>query len=41
MRPMSGRRKIIRESRAKLDELAHRLIEHETMDASEFQAIFA
>ena len=32
---------IIRESRAKLDELARRLIEHETVDASEFQAIFA
>ena len=32
---------IIRESRAKLDELARRLIEHETVDASEFQAMFA
>ena len=34
-------RTIIRESRAKLDELARRLIEHETVDASEFQAMFA
>jgi cell division protease FtsH len=32
---------IIRESRAKLDELARRLIDHETVDASEFQAMFA
>ncbi len=32
---------IIRESRAKLDELARRLIEHETVDATEFQAMFA
>ena len=32
---------IIRESRAKLDELARRLIEHETIDATEFQAMFA
>ena len=34
-------RTIIHESRAKLDELARRLIDHETVDASEFQAIFA
>ncbi len=34
-------RTIIRESRAKLDELARRLIDHETVDAGEFQAIFA
>ena len=34
-------RDIIRGSRAKLDELALRLIDHETVDASEFQAIFA
>ena len=32
---------IIRESRAKLDELARRLIDHETVDATEFQAMFA
>ncbi len=34
-------RGIIRESRAKLDELARRLIDHETVDANEFLAIFA
>ena len=34
-------RTIIHESRAKLDELARRLIDHETVDAGEFQAIFA
>jgi len=34
-------RTIIRESRAKLDELARRLIDHETVDANEFLAIFA
>jgi cell division protease FtsH len=34
-------RGIIRESRARLDELARRLIEHETVDASELQAMFA
>jgi cell division protease FtsH len=32
---------IIRGSRAKLDELARRLIDHETVDANEFLAIFA
>ena len=32
---------IIRGSRAKLDELARRLIDHETVDANEFQALFA
>ncbi|MCX6031384.1 MAG: ATP-dependent zinc metalloprotease FtsH [Chloroflexi bacterium] len=32
---------IIRTYRAKLDELAHRLIEQETVDAAEFQAMFA
>ena len=34
-------RTIIHEYRAKLDDLARRLIEHETVDAGEFQAIFA
>jgi cell division protease FtsH len=34
-------RAIIREYRAKLDELARRLIEHETVAAGEFQAMFA
>jgi cell division protease FtsH len=34
-------RGIIREYRAKLDEIARRLIEHETLDATEFQAMFA
>jgi cell division protease FtsH len=32
---------IIRAYRARLDELAHRLIERETVDAAEFQAMFA
>ena len=34
-------RSIIRQYRDKLDEIARRLIEHETVDASEFQAMFA
>ena len=34
-------REIIRTYRAKLDELAQRLIENETIDVNEFQAIFA
>ncbi len=34
-------REIVRTYRAKLDELAHRLIEKETVDASEFAAMFA
>jgi len=34
-------REIIRAYRSKLDELAHRLIEQETVDASEFAAMFA
>ena len=34
-------RDIIRTYRAKLDEVARRLMEHETLDAAEFQAIFA
>ncbi len=34
-------RGIIRQYRAKLDEIAHRLIDQETLDANEFQAIFA
>ncbi len=34
-------RSIIRQYRDKLDEIARRLIEHETVDAAEFQTIFA
>ena len=34
-------RDIVRTYRAKLDELAHRLIEQETVDAAEFAAMFA
>jgi cell division protease FtsH len=34
-------RTIIRQYRDKLDEIARRLIEHETIDAAEFQTIFA
>jgi ATP-dependent Zn protease len=34
-------RDIVRTYRAKLDELANRLIEKETVDAAEFAAMFA